>query len=151
MNAVASLASTRKKPSETRRPSSFSASPAAAASAVAAIRAVERGELPNDALARFPQLIIAPMLVGIVWHGLFDKFEPLDVAALEAWLSVRGEARGALFTNPLVGLLVADVVRVAFDTEVEPARFEMCSDRLDRGPGRQHPGLVLGCLSPRRR
>jgi AcrR family transcriptional regulator len=45
-------------------------------------RAAERGELPNDSLARFPQLIIAPMLVGIMWHALFDKFEPLDVAAL---------------------------------------------------------------------
>jgi AcrR family transcriptional regulator len=45
-------------------------------------RAAERGELPNDALARFPQLIVAPMLVGIMWHSLFDKFEPLDVAAL---------------------------------------------------------------------
>jgi AcrR family transcriptional regulator len=45
-------------------------------------RAAARGELPDDALARFPQLIIAPMLVGIVWHGLFDKFEPLDVAAM---------------------------------------------------------------------
>jgi AcrR family transcriptional regulator len=45
-------------------------------------RAAERGELPSDALAQFPQLIIAPMLVGIVWHGLFDKFEHLDVAAM---------------------------------------------------------------------
>lgn len=45
-------------------------------------RAAERGELPNDALARFPQLIIAPMLVGIMWQALFDKFEPLDVPAL---------------------------------------------------------------------
>src|SRR5436853_5063200 len=45
-------------------------------------RAAERGELPSDALARFPQLIVAPMLVGIVWHGLFDKFEHLDVAEM---------------------------------------------------------------------
>src|SRR5256885_9886728 len=45
-------------------------------------RAAERGELPSDALARFPQLIVAPMLVGIMWHALFDKFEPLDVAAM---------------------------------------------------------------------
>jgi len=45
-------------------------------------RAAERGELPNDSLARFPQLIVAPMLVGIVWHGLFDKFEPLDIDAM---------------------------------------------------------------------
>lgn len=45
-------------------------------------RAVDRGELPDDSLVRFPQLIIAPGLVGIIWHGLFDKFEPLDVAAM---------------------------------------------------------------------
>src|SRR2546421_5066636 len=45
-------------------------------------RAAERGELPNDSLARFPQLIVAPMLVAIVWHGLFDKFDPLDVDAM---------------------------------------------------------------------
>jgi AcrR family transcriptional regulator len=45
-------------------------------------RAAERGELPDDALARFPQLIVAPMLVGIVWNGLFDRFEHLDVAEM---------------------------------------------------------------------
>jgi len=27
-------------------------------------------------------LLVAPGLVAIVWHGLFDRFEPLDVAAL---------------------------------------------------------------------
>jgi len=42
-------------------------------------RAVARGELPTDALARFPQLLIAPALVGIVWNALFNRFEPLDV------------------------------------------------------------------------
>ena len=45
-------------------------------------RAAERGELPNDSLARFPQLIVAPMLVGIMWHAMFDRFEPLDVDAM---------------------------------------------------------------------
>jgi AcrR family transcriptional regulator len=45
-------------------------------------RAAERGEIPAEALARFPQLLVAPGLVAIVWHGLFDRFEPLDVAAL---------------------------------------------------------------------
>ena len=45
-------------------------------------RAAERGELRDDALVRFPQLIVAPMLVAIVWHGLFDRFEPLDVEAM---------------------------------------------------------------------
>ena len=42
-------------------------------------RAVERGELGHDALARFPQLLVAPALVAVMWSGLFDRFEPLDV------------------------------------------------------------------------
>jgi AcrR family transcriptional regulator len=45
-------------------------------------RAVARGELPNDSLARFPQLLIAPALVALVWNGLFDRFAPLDVREL---------------------------------------------------------------------
>lgn len=45
-------------------------------------RAAERGDLPNDSLARFPQLIVAPMLVGIMWHAMFEKFEPLDIDAM---------------------------------------------------------------------
>jgi hypothetical protein len=44
-------------------------------------RAVKRGELESDALARFPQLLIAPGLVAVVWNGLFDRFSPLDVHA----------------------------------------------------------------------
>ena len=31
---------------------------------------------------RFPQLLIAPGIVAIIWSGLFDRFEPLDVRAL---------------------------------------------------------------------
>lgn len=45
-------------------------------------RAAERGEIEADALIRFPQLLIAPGLLAIVWSGLFDRFEPLDVRAL---------------------------------------------------------------------
>ncbi|HEY2137617.1 MAG TPA: TetR family transcriptional regulator, partial [Xanthobacteraceae bacterium] len=45
-------------------------------------RAHERGELANDTLVRFPQLIVAPGMVAIIWSGLFDRFEPLDVAAM---------------------------------------------------------------------
>jgi AcrR family transcriptional regulator len=45
-------------------------------------RGVERGELDNDALARFPQLLIAPGLVAILWNGLFGRFAPLDVRDL---------------------------------------------------------------------
>jgi AcrR family transcriptional regulator len=45
-------------------------------------RAHERGELPTDALVRFPQLLAAPGVVSIIWSGLFDRFEPLDVRAM---------------------------------------------------------------------
>jgi AcrR family transcriptional regulator len=45
-------------------------------------RAVERGELKSDALARFPQLLVAPALVAIVWNGMFERLAPLDVREL---------------------------------------------------------------------
>ena len=45
-------------------------------------RAASRGELPNDALARFPQLLVAPAMVALVWNGLFERFAPLDVQEL---------------------------------------------------------------------
>ena len=45
-------------------------------------RAAARGELPNDALARFPQLLVAPAMVALVWNGLFARFAPLDVGEL---------------------------------------------------------------------
>lgn len=47
-----------------------------------ASRALARGEIRDDALARFPQLLVAPALVALIWEGLFDRFEPLDAEAL---------------------------------------------------------------------
>jgi AcrR family transcriptional regulator len=44
-------------------------------------RAAARGEVPPS-LVDFPQIIAAPGLVAIVWSGLFERFEPLDVRAL---------------------------------------------------------------------
>jgi AcrR family transcriptional regulator len=44
-------------------------------------RAVARGELP-PAVAQFPQLLAAPGLIAVVWTGLFDKYEPIDVRAM---------------------------------------------------------------------
>ena len=41
-------------------------------------RAAARGEVP-EALIEFPQLIAAPGLVAIIWSGLFERYEPLDV------------------------------------------------------------------------
>ena len=45
-------------------------------------RAVARGEISGDAIGKFPQLIMAPALVAIIWDGLFDRFEKLDPEAL---------------------------------------------------------------------
>ena len=45
-------------------------------------RALERGELHSDAIIRFPQLLGAPGIVAIIWSGLFERQEPLDVQGL---------------------------------------------------------------------
>jgi AcrR family transcriptional regulator len=47
-------------------------------------RGVARGELPSDALTRFPQLFFAPVLVAVFWEALFSKFDKLDVAGMLA-------------------------------------------------------------------
>ncbi len=44
-------------------------------------RGAERGEVPAG-LVDFPQIIAAPGLVAIVWSGLFERFEPLDVRTM---------------------------------------------------------------------
>lgn len=45
-------------------------------------RGVERGDLRPNAVTDFPQLFIAPLLVGTVWQELFDRFEPIDLDGL---------------------------------------------------------------------
>jgi hypothetical protein len=59
-------------------------------------RAVDKGELPNDSLVRFPQLLGAPGIVAIVWSGLFERWAPLDVRAfMHAYLDlIFGKGRG---------------------------------------------------------
>jgi AcrR family transcriptional regulator len=54
---------------------------------IAAMRAlisfgIARGEIHNEKLKEFPQLIVAPALVALIWDGMFGKFEPLDVPAM---------------------------------------------------------------------
>ena len=44
-------------------------------------RAAARGDVPQG-LVDFPQIIAAPGLVAIVWSGLFERYEPLDVRAM---------------------------------------------------------------------
>jgi AcrR family transcriptional regulator len=63
---------------------------------VLAQRAVDRGELPNDALVRFPQLLGAPGIVAIIWSGLFDRWAKIDVEAfLRAYLDLVFAGRAA--------------------------------------------------------
>jgi AcrR family transcriptional regulator len=47
-----------------------------------ASKAVAQGEFSSDAAVRFPQLIVAPLLIAVIWDGLFAKIEPLDVGGL---------------------------------------------------------------------
>jgi AcrR family transcriptional regulator len=43
---------------------------------------VARGEIRNEALAQFPQLVVAPALLAVVWQGLFARYAPLDALAM---------------------------------------------------------------------
>jgi AcrR family transcriptional regulator len=44
--------------------------------------AVASGEFTSDAAARFPQLIVAPLLMAAIWDGMFSRLDPLDVPGL---------------------------------------------------------------------
>jgi AcrR family transcriptional regulator len=59
-------------------------------------RASEHGSVP-PALIEFPQLMAAPAVIAIIWNGLFDRYEPLDVrkmlkAHIDLMLAPRGAA-----------------------------------------------------------
>ena len=40
--------------------------------------AVHRGEISQTQLERFPQIVVAPAIVAIVWKSLFERHAPLD-------------------------------------------------------------------------
>jgi AcrR family transcriptional regulator len=40
--------------------------------------AVARGEIREAELARFPQIMIAPAIVAVIWKSLFERHSPLD-------------------------------------------------------------------------
>lgn len=44
--------------------------------------AVASGEFTSDAAARFPQLIVAPLLMTAIWDSMFSRIDPLDVSGL---------------------------------------------------------------------
>jgi len=39
---------------------------------------VARGEIAEKNLARFPQILVAPAIVAVIWQSLFSKHAPLD-------------------------------------------------------------------------
>jgi AcrR family transcriptional regulator len=43
---------------------------------------VARGEIRQEKLAQFPQLLIAPVLVSVIWQSLFQRHAPLDAHAM---------------------------------------------------------------------
>ena len=88
-------------------------------------RAADRGEVPA-ALAEFPQLIAAPGLVAIIWSGLFERFEPLDVRRNDESprrIAVRAEESGTMRTNfPLVRSLLLAAWRLPAAAKATTAR-----------------------------
>jgi AcrR family transcriptional regulator len=43
---------------------------------------IARGEIHNEGLLQFPQLVIAPAILSIVWQALFGTIAPLDTKAM---------------------------------------------------------------------
>ena len=39
---------------------------------------IARGEIQHKNLARFPQIMVAPALIAVIWQSLFGKHAPLD-------------------------------------------------------------------------
>ena len=39
---------------------------------------IARGEIANKNLARFPQILVAPALIAVIWQSLFARHAPLD-------------------------------------------------------------------------
>jgi AcrR family transcriptional regulator len=39
---------------------------------------IARGEIKNANLARFPQIMVAPALIAVIWQSLFARHAPLD-------------------------------------------------------------------------
>jgi AcrR family transcriptional regulator len=44
--------------------------------------AVARGEIQHKNLARFPQLLVAPAIIAVIWQSLFSKHAPLDATEM---------------------------------------------------------------------
>ena len=43
---------------------------------------IARGEIANKNLAQFPQILVAPAMIAVIWQSLFAKHAPLDAIAM---------------------------------------------------------------------
>ena len=43
---------------------------------------IARGEIRNEGLTRFPQIVVAPAIVAVIWQGLFGRLSPLDATEM---------------------------------------------------------------------
>jgi AcrR family transcriptional regulator len=43
---------------------------------------VARGEIAHKELARFPQILVAPALIAVIWQSLFARHAPLDATEM---------------------------------------------------------------------
>ena len=43
---------------------------------------INSGEIRHKELARFPQILVAPALIAVIWQSLFSKHAPLDAIAM---------------------------------------------------------------------
>ena len=43
---------------------------------------IARGEIKHKNLARFPQIMVAPALIAVIWQSLFAKHAPLDAVEM---------------------------------------------------------------------
>jgi AcrR family transcriptional regulator len=43
---------------------------------------IARGEIREQGLARYPQIVVAPAIVAVIWQGLFGRHAPLDATEM---------------------------------------------------------------------
>jgi AcrR family transcriptional regulator len=43
---------------------------------------IARGEIKHQDLTRFPQVVVAPAIVAVIWQGLFGRHSPLDATEM---------------------------------------------------------------------
>jgi AcrR family transcriptional regulator len=43
---------------------------------------IAKGEIRQPDLARFPQILVAPALIAVIWKSLFERHSPLDAHAM---------------------------------------------------------------------